>query len=239
MKKIVALLLVAIMALGFASCGKQADGDVPTLVWYLQGEKQADTALVCEEINKIIEPKIGAKIDIQYIVSSDFTERLRLIMASQDEFDLCFTGYTNPYLDGVRRGGFLELTDLLDEYGDELSATIPDYLWDAAKVDDKVYAVPTYQAMTMCRAIYFNKEYVDKYNFDTSKVTKLEDIEPFLEKVRDGEKGNVFPMQRPSVTYFSPEALRYLETSIYYISFDCHTTNVLFQYDAIEYVEAI
>ena len=238
MKKVIALLLVAVMALGLIGCGKTTGGDVPTLVWYLQGDKLPDTQLVCDEINKIIEPKIGAKIDIQYIASSDFTERLRLIMAAQETFDLCFTGYVNPYLDGVRRDGFVELTDLLDKYGPELKNTIPDYLWEAAEVDGKIYAIPTYQAMTMCRAIYFNKEYVDKYNFDTSKVKKLEDIRPFLEAVRDNEKGNVFPMSRPSVTYFFPEAFRYLQTSISYISVDSHTNKVLFEYDAPEYVEA-
>jgi len=238
MKKIVALLLVAVMALGFAGCTDQAGGDVPTLVWYLPCDKQADTQLVCDEINKIIEPKIGAKIDIQYITSSDFSERLRLIMASQEVFDLTFTGFANPYLDGVRRGGFVELTDLLKKYGPELSDTIPDYLWEAAEVDGGIYAIPVYQAMTMCRAIYFNKEYVDKYNFDTSKVKKLEDIRPFLEQIRDNEKGNIFPMARPSVTYFFPEAFRYLQTSINYISVDSHTNKVLFEYDAPEYAEA-
>lgn len=238
MKKIVALLLVAVMALGFVGCTNQAGGDVPTLVWYLPCDKQADTQLVCDEINKIIEPKIGAKIDIQYITSSDFSERLRLIMASQEEFDLTFTGFANPYLDGVRRGGFVELTDLLKKYGPELSDTIPDYLWEAAEVDGGIYAIPVYQAMTMCRAIYFNKEYVDKYNFDTSKVKKLEDIRPFLEQIRDNEKGNIFPMARPSVTYFFPEAFRYLQTSINFISVDSHTNKVLFEYDAPEYAEA-
>lgn len=238
MKKIVALLLVAVMALGFVGCTNQAGGDVPTLVWYLPCDKQADTQLVCDEINKIIEPKIGAKIDIQYITSSDFSERLRLIMASQEVFDLTFTGFANPYLDGVRRGGFVELTDLLKKYGPELSDTIPDYLWEAARIDGGIYAIPVYQAMTMCRAIYFNKEYVDKYNFDTSKVKKLEDIRPFLEQIRDNEKGNIFPMARPSVTYFFPEAFRYLQTSINYISVDSHTNKVLFEYDAPEYVEA-
>ncbi len=234
MKKVVALLLIAVMALGFVSCGSTAGGEVPTLVWYLPGEKQADTALVCDEINKILEPEIGAKLDIQYINSSDFTERLRLIMASQDEFDLCFTGFANPYLDGLRRGGFYELTDLLKKYGKDLEGSIPDYLWEAVNVDGEIYAVPCYQAMTKCAAIYFNKTYVDKYNFDTSKVTKLEDIEPFLQTIRDNEKGNVFPMQRPGVHYFYEDPFRYEDTSINYVKFDNVTKEVIFEYDIPE-----
>ena len=126
MKKVVALLLIAVMAIGFVSCGKNASGDVPTLVWYIPGEKQNDVNVVNEAINAIIEPEIGAKISLVYIPSSDFGEKVRLIMASQEEFDLCFTGFVNTYLDGVRRGGFLEITDLLAQYKDQLSESIPD-----------------------------------------------------------------------------------------------------------------
>jgi len=234
MKKVVALLLVAVMALGFASCGNTASGEVPTLLWYLPANAQADTQLVCDEINKIIEPKIGAKIDIQYIASSDFKEKLRLIMASQDEFDLCFTGFNNPYLDGVRRGGFAELTDLLDEYGKELYDVIPEYLWTAADVDGEIYAVPTYQAMTKCRAVYFQKSLVDKYNFDVSKVKKMEDIEPFLELIAKNEKGNYFACQRPSVEYFYEDPYRYEETSIDYALYDSKTKKLVFKYDVEE-----
>ena len=235
MKKVLALLLVAVMALGLVACGgKTADGGVPTLVWYLPADKQADTALVCEEINKIIEPKIGAKIDIQYIASSDFAERMRLIMASQEEFDLCFTGFNNNYLDGVRRGGFMEITELLNEYGPELKEEIPDYLWEAANINGELYAIPTYQAMTKCRAAYFDKNLVDKYGFDVSKVKKMADIVPFLETIRDNEKGNFFPAQQPSVEYFYEDAYRYEDTSIDYIKLDSVTNEVIFQYDVPE-----
>lgn len=234
MKKVVALLLIAVMALGFASCGKDAGGEVPTLVWYLPADRQADTQLVCDEINKIIEPKIGAKIDIQYIASSDFSERLRLIMASQDEFDLCFTGFSNPYLDGVRRGGFAEITDLLNEYGSELKEVVPDYLWEAANVNGELYAVPTFQAMTKCRAAYFDEALVKKYNFDVSKVKKMEDIVPFLEAIRDNEKGNYFPSGVPALDYFYEDPYRYEDTSISYVKYDSVDKKLIFQYDIPE-----
>ena len=232
MKKVLALLLVAVMAFGLVACGgNQAGGEVPTLVWYMPADKQADTALVCEEINKIIEPKIGAKIDIQYIASSDFAERMRLIMASQEEFDLCFTGFNNKYLDGVRRGGFMEITDLLNEYAPELKEAIPDYLWEAANVNGELFAIPTYQAMTKCRAAYFDKNLVDKYGFDVSKVKKMADIVPYLEIIRDNEKGNYFPAGRPSVDYFYEDAYRYEDTSIDYIKLDSKTNEIIFEFD--------
>ena len=239
MKKVVALLLVAVMALGLVACGgTTADGEVPTLIWYMPSEKQADTALISEEVSKIVEPKIGAKIDIQYITSSDFSERMRLIMASQDVFDLCFTGFSNPYLDGVRRGGFLEITDLLDKYGKELKEVIPDYRWEAANVDGEIYAVPTFQAMTKCRAAYLDEGLVEKYNFDISKVKKMEDLVPFLEMIRDNEKGNYFAAGLPGVEFFYEDPYRYEDTSITYVKYDSVTDELIFQYDIPEMQKA-
>ena len=235
MKKVLALALVLVIALGLVACGgKTADGGVPTLIWYLPADKQADTQLVCDEINKIIEPKIGAKIDIQYIASSDFSERMRLIMASQEEFDLCFTGFANPYLDGVQRGGFIELTDLLDKYGKKLFDVVPEYLWEAANVNGELYAVPTYQAMTKCRAAYLDEELVKKYNFDVSKVKTIYDLVPFFEIIKDNEKGNYFPSSVPAVECFYEDPYRYEDTSVNYVKYDSVTGDVIFQYDIPE-----
>lgn len=233
MKRIMAVLLAAVMMMGFASCGKSDDNETVTLTWYLPGSKQDDTEAVCEEVNKITEPAIGVKLNIQYIEKADFTERMQLVMASQDEFDLCFTGFVNPYLNGVRKGGFVEIDDLLDKYGSDIKKMIPDYIWDASKVDGEIYAVPCYQAMTKSRAIYFQKALVDKYNFDVTKVKKLEDIEPFLEKIKNNES-DYFPIMLPGVEYFYDDPYKYEETSISNVTIDKDTKQLVFEEDQPE-----
>ena len=235
-KTVLAVLLAFITVFGCVGCSKN-DDEVVTLVWYLPGSKQDDTQAVCDEVNKITEPEIGVKLDIQYIEKADFTERMQLIMASQDEFDLCFTGFVNPYLNGVRRGGFVEIDDLLDKYGKDLKKLIPDYIWEAAQVDGETYAVPCYQAMTKSRAIYFQKALVDKYNFDVSKVKKMEDIEPFLEKIRDNEP-EYFPILLPGVEYFYDDPYKYEETSITNVTIDKTTDKLVFEQDQPERAQA-
>lgn len=237
MKKIISIILMLAVMVGIAGCGGSDDNEVATLTWYLPGSKQAETALVCEEVNKIIEPEIGAKIDIQYIEKADFTERMQLIMASQEEYDLCFTGFVNPYLNGVRKGGFMEVDKLLDKYGADLKKLIPDYIWEAAKVDGETYAVPSYQAMTKSRAVYFQKSLVDKYNFDVSSVKKMEDIEPFLEKIKNNET-EYFPIQLPGVEYFYDDPYKYEETSISNVTIDKNTKELVFENDQPEKLQA-
>ena len=65
MKKILALLLAAIMLVAMCcSCGGSEDGDVPTLKIYMPAGSQTDLDLVVAEANKIVEKKIGAKMEI-------------------------------------------------------------------------------------------------------------------------------------------------------------------------------
>lgn len=233
MKRVIAILVLVVMAIGIAGCGFKQDEGTPTLVWYLPNPKQADTPLISEEVSKLIEPKIGAKVDIRFIEPSEFSEKMSMMMASQEDFDLCFTGYTNPYLDGARKGGFLELTELLNEYGKDIKAMIPDYLWEATYVDDGIYAVPNYQSMTKSRAVYFQKALVDKYNFDVSSVKTLKDIEPFLEKIRDNEQ-DLFPFKLTDVETFYPDPYKYQETSIKNVLIDSTTKELVFEQDVPE-----
>ena len=93
MKKILALLLAAIMLVAMCcSCGGSKEGDVPTLKVYMPSSTQADLDLVVAEANKIIEKKIGAKMEIALIDEGAYNEKMNMIMASGEAYDVCFTG---------------------------------------------------------------------------------------------------------------------------------------------------
>lgn len=195
MKRKLALILACVLMVGaFASCGgKEADNSgVPTLTWYLPGTKPADVDLVEEEINKIIEPEIGAKLEFVYIDSGAYDEKLNMMMASKTNFDLCFSGWTNKYDRGVSLEGFLKLNDYLEDAPD-LKKAIPDYAWESVNVGDgDIYAVPNLQIYAMWQALYITKAYADKYDLDADSIKSVEDLEPFLKQIRDNEP-DVYP----------------------------------------------
>ena len=95
MKKLLVLAIVAIMVISMAACGGPGNtsGEIPTLIWYVPGEPQDDMATVLAEANKIVEAEIGAKIDLQFIPQASYTERIQMLMASQQEFNMMLTGY--------------------------------------------------------------------------------------------------------------------------------------------------
>ncbi len=189
LKRLTAILLALGLAVGAAACGDKKAGEnekIPTLTWYVPGDKQSDIASVMEKVNEITVPAIGAKLNLEFIDTSAYEQRMKMNMAAGAEYDLCFTGWINKYADAVKNGGLLEITELLDKTP-ELKKSLPQYAWDAATVNGKIYGVPNLQTFALPEGIVVLKEVADKYDFDFSKVRYLEDIEPFLAMVKEGE----------------------------------------------------
>ncbi len=203
MKRLIALILALVMCLCLASCvgsKKAGTDDVPTLKWYVPGDNYPGLTEVLEEANKISVEKIGAKLDLQFIDAGSFDERMRMIMSSGEEFDLCFTGYINKYAKAAQMGGLEALDELLDT-APELKESIPNFFWEGAKVDGKIYAVPNQQVVSSHFVVNIPKRLADKYNLDVDSIKTYQDLEPFMEAVKNGEDG-IYPW-RNSNAYFS------------------------------------
>lgn len=188
-KRILSAILVVVMALSFAACDKgnsDKSGDV-TLTWYVGGSQQPDEELVEAEINKITKEKLGVLVDLKFIDTAAYGERMNMTMASGNDFDICFTGYVNPYIKGVDNGGYLELDELLKKEAPKLYESFPEYAWEIAKVNGKIYGVPNLQGFAPPTSLWVSKERAEKYGLDPSKVEKLEDIEPFLAAIKAGD----------------------------------------------------
>ena len=203
MKKIISFITVAAIASAYltAGCEKKentGDNSVPTLTWYVPNSQQTDTESVVAKANEIIEKEIGAKLDLIFVDASSFSEKLNMYMASGNKFDLCFTGYVNPFATAVQRGGLMELSELLETVP-KLKEAVPQYYWDIATVNDGIYAVPNQQILGGSLSVVIKKDLADKYGFDVSSIRKTEDIEPFLQKVAENEK-NIYPFKPSSGT---------------------------------------
>ncbi len=195
LNKIVSLTLVGAVAFGVASCGKKegAGGDVPTLKWYMQGEAPQDLASVMEAANEILVPEIGAKIDMVYIDSAAYTERMNMNMASGDDYDLCFVGYVNPFISAVSNGGLLAIDEYLEDCP-ELKASLPDYCFEVGKYDGETYAIPNLQIMASAPALYVYKDLADEFGLKIEEIEKLYDLEPFLKWVKETHP-DIYPFE--------------------------------------------
>ncbi len=195
-KKILCLMLCVILTLSLVSCGKGGKGgddEVPTLIWYDRSATTPDHELVTEAINEYIEPLIGCRIKRISIVGAEFNEKMRLILAANEQADIVYTG-GSTYHTYVENGSFMDVTDLLDEYGKELKEITPDYALDAAKIDGRLYFVPIYKDYAVEHVVRYNKELADKHNLDMSNLKTLADFEPILETIKEKEP-DIYPFK--------------------------------------------
>lgn len=194
------LLMACILAVGVcASCGKndsvnESSKKTETLVWYVPGDKQSDIGSVMAEANKIIEEKIQANLDLQFIDISSFNQRMQMAMASGDNYDLCFTGYLNKYTTAVYNEALEPLTELIKTQAPGLEAAVPDYVWEDAKINDEIYAVPNQQVEFYQYSLMVRKDLADKYNLDPDSIKEVQDMEPFLAQVKANEP-DVYPFR--------------------------------------------
>ncbi|WP_054955511.1 ABC transporter substrate-binding protein [Paenibacillus dakarensis] len=208
---VLSFLLVSVMALSGCSGGKdnnsgtaskneagtgeQGNKEKPVkLIWYTIGGPQKDQDKVMAEVNKYVQEKINATIELKLIDWGDYAQKMQVIAASGEPFDIAFTSsWAFNYVEGARKGYFLELDDLLDKYGQGIKEALNPAFLEGSKIDGHNYAIPTNKELPAQAVWRFNKELLDKYNLDYKQATTLESLEPFLKTVKEGEP-DIYPI---------------------------------------------
>ncbi len=189
LKAVLCICLSVGMVLSVTSCGtdnKTASTDEEyEIIWYNRMSKTRDHDMVFEEISKYTKEKINAKITCIPITNSEFAEKMRIIMAANESFDLCSA--TSEFTDNVSKDGYLALDDLLKAEGQDILDVMPEYIWDSVRVNGSIYAVPTLKDWANETVISWNKSLMEKYNFDPDSIKKFSDIEPMLQVIKENE----------------------------------------------------
>lgn len=165
--------------------------DPVTLSWCIPNDEQASLDVVEAELNKTLKEKINAELQFQIFGWGEYDQKMQVKIAGGEDFDLCFTtlGWVNKYQQNVAKGAFAEMDGLLDKYAPTLKASIPEKYWGQTKVGGKIYCAPNYQIIAYSSQITVDKILAEKYNFDPTKITKFEDIEPFMDNILKNENG--------------------------------------------------
>ncbi|MBP3965839.1 ABC transporter substrate-binding protein [Paenibacillus lignilyticus] len=168
----------------------EAKLDPYVIKWYLPQGIFPDAPQVIEEMNKITKAKINATLDVQFVDWGNYDQKMQTVLASGEQVDLMFTSnWTNDYVSNVAKGAYLDISDLLQKYGQNILKQVPEKAWDAAKINGKLYAIINTQVVARKPGMLVNGVLLDKYGFKEDQFKKLEDFTPFLEKVVQGEQG--------------------------------------------------
>lgn len=196
-------LAIVLVACGSAKEEKKSAGEgqqkeelpMVELVWnFPLSAIPQDLDSVQEAVNKITKEKINATVKLKAHTFADYNQKMNTVVASGESYDIAWTANWNwDYLQNQSKGAFLELDDLLNSYAPDLLKSMPEFVWDAAKIQGKIYGIPNYQTVTKREGFIIQKRFADKYNLDVNSIKKFEDIEPFLKQIKEGESAEIVP----------------------------------------------
>lgn len=186
-KKIAATLAVAMTLTGLSACGGNGskDGKTTEISWYLSGVKMDSTwDDVWNKVNELMEERYNIKLAINMVDGSNFSQKVQMMNASQETYDLAFTSnWSNDYSTNVANGSLLDITDMLPEVTPTLWESLSEAERKGAAVDGKIYAVPNWQVQARSMGFSFPQELLDKTGMTLDDFNSLEDLEPYYAKV--------------------------------------------------------
>ena len=168
-----------------------APAEIANVIWYAPGGTQPGQAAVMTYVNGILNKQYGLNLDFQIVDFGTYNDKMNMMISSQENFDLCMTtaSWLNLYLPNVAKGAFVDITDLIDKDAPQLRQILPDFCFQQAKVNGRVYAIPNYQICYNSGGVQVKTPLLEKYGFSLDSVKKYEDMEPLLEKLKKGEPG--------------------------------------------------
>ena len=146
------------------------------------GSRPQDLDEVLEEINRKLLKKINTTISIKIISLSEWNVIYPLMLSGGEQIDLIYTAEWCDYAQEAARNAFMELTeDFVRKYLPESYAHTPVYVWDQARINGKVYALPrTYTDNSSYGTVLIRNDVLKASGMDS--VDSYDSYEEFLLK---------------------------------------------------------
>lgn len=160
------------------------------LSWYVVGTPEKDTALVEDAVAEYLKDSLNCRVKINYLDWGAYEQKMNVMIATGDKFDLCFTAnWQVNFIQNAGKGAWADITTLVDKYAPNVKQKYSKYL-DACKVNGKLYGIPyNMSGFGAQGAMYLRQDLVDKYKLDINSLRKYEDLEPFFDQILANEKG--------------------------------------------------
>ncbi|MCR5254771.1 MAG: DUF3502 domain-containing protein [Acetatifactor sp.] len=152
------------------------------LVFYVMGDAPADEAVVEDALNEKLLERFNATVDFQFSTWTDFQQKYSLELTSGGA-DLIYVANWLNFKQLAKDGAFLELNDLLDNYGQDLKALIGDDQLNACSVNGQIYAIPNCWPEYVSSGIKYREDLRAAY--DLPVPDSLENVEAYLSGIKE------------------------------------------------------
>jgi putative aldouronate transport system substrate-binding protein len=139
-------------------------------------------------VAKMLEEKTGYKMKYDMLPQDKWVEKLNLIMASGEGYDL-ITTYNNTalYSDYAQKGALVDLTPLIEKYGPNIKKAISQQSLDALKINGKLYALPVAITYPVSSSILIRTDWLEKVNLPMPTTT--DELVTVLKAFKDQDPG--------------------------------------------------
>ncbi|MBW7452909.1 extracellular solute-binding protein [Paenibacillus sepulcri] len=123
-------------------------------------------------VAKMLEEKTGYKVQYDMLPQDKPSEKLNLLMASGEPYDLVTTSSDMAlYSDYAQKGALVDLTPLIEQFGPNIKTSISQQSIDALKVDGKLYAIPTSITYPVNSSILIRTDWLEKLGLQMPTTT--------------------------------------------------------------------
>lgn len=240
-KKVVCVLCAAIFLCG---CGEKeessqkAESEVPVIrmgtitnSW----RDEEDLAEISQELGDLIEKKAGFRLELVWIDPLDFEKYVYGLTAQAlDIFVLYDRDYYRSY---IEKGLILGLGDYIDQYGANILDVIAIPKEELYDNNGEIYGIPKPMPDINSNGILMKTSFVEKYNMDVTSIKCMEDMEPFLEIIKENERDvtPIVPHQTTSGIISRQPIGDVLDRMLSMVYFDDETLTVRNLYETPEY----
>lgn len=112
---------------------------------------------------KVIEDQTGYKVKYEMLPADKAMDKLNLLISSAEPYDvITISGEKAVYTDYAKMGALVDLTPLIEKYGENIKASISQESFDAMKVDGKIYAIPNRASEFAGSSLMIRTDWLDK-----------------------------------------------------------------------------
>ncbi len=181
-----ALILSAVSLISLSGCTNSKNAEQNKVVWYvpvlISGDGEKD---VMDKVNELLGERYNLSLELIGIDSESYTSKMQVMNSGGEEYDLAFTAHwSNNYFSNVNNGVFREITEEeFKKYAPQTYNSMDPDIWDAIKVNGKIYGVPNWQVQPRASSVFIPEEYLEMTKTDIKSINTLEDITEYLRKI--------------------------------------------------------
>jgi len=137
---------------------------------------------------KAIEEKTGYKVKYEMLPADKAMDKLNLLISSAEPYDaITITGEKAVYTDYAKMGALVDLTPLIEQYGENIKASISEESFEAMKVDGKIYAIPNRASEFAGSSLMIRTDWLDKLGLQMPAT--LDELTAVLQAFKEQDPG--------------------------------------------------